>query len=72
MAGYWPSSFLIAFCIDNIAFMQQDGRRKRMTKYLCVINITGLLLSCAVVIFGQELIFFGLLQKDIWLKEDEV
>ena len=24
------------------------------------------------MIFGQELIFFGLLQKDIWLKEDEV
>ena len=43
-----------------------------MAKYLCVINITGLLLSCAVVIFGQELIFLGLLQKDIWLKEDEV
>ena len=43
-----------------------------MAKYLCVTNITGLLLSCAVVIFGQELIFFGLLQKDICLKEDEV
>ena len=53
--------------------MQQDGRKKRMSKCLCVTNVTGLLLSCSVVIFSQELICFGLLQKDkTCLKKDEV
>ena len=53
--------------------MQQDGRKKRMAKCLCVTNMTGLLLSfSAIVIFTQELICFGLLQKDVCLKKDEV
>ena len=52
--------------------MQQDGRKKKMAKCFCVTNMAGLLLSCSVVIFTQELICFGLLQKDICLKEDAV
>ena len=30
---------------------QQDARKKRMAKRLCVTNVTGLLLMCFVVIF---------------------
>ena len=30
---------------------QQDGRKKRTTKRLCVTNVTGLSLACFVVIF---------------------
>ena len=32
-------------------FMQQDGRKKRTAKHLCVTNVTGLLLACFVEIF---------------------
>ena len=32
-------------------FTQQDGRKKRTAKCLCVTNVTGLLLACYVVIF---------------------
>ena len=35
----------------NIEFMQQDGRKKRVAKCLCVTNVTGMLLMCFVVIF---------------------
>ena len=52
-------------------FTQQDGRKKRTTKRLCVTNVTGLLLACFVVIFTKHFMFSGLLQKD-QLKESEV
>ena len=32
-------------------FTQQDGRKKRTAKCLCVTNVTGLLLMCFLVIF---------------------
>ena len=32
-------------------FTQQDGRKKRTAKRLCVSNVTGLLLACFVMIF---------------------
>ena len=32
-------------------FMQQDGRKKRTAKCLCVINVTRLLIGCFVMIF---------------------
>ena len=35
-------------------FTQQEGRKRRTAKHLCVTNVTGLLLAC-----------FGLLQKDL-------
>ena len=35
----------------NSEFMQQDSKKKRMAKHLCVTNVTGLLLMCFVVIF---------------------
>ena len=56
---------------DLSEFTQQDGRKKRTTKRLCVTNVTGLLLACFVVIFTKHFMFSGLLQKD-QLKESEV
>ena len=58
-------------CKDLSEFAQQDGRKKRTTKRLCVTNVTGLLLACFVVIFTKHFMFSGLLQKD-HLKESEV
>ena len=52
----------------NSEFLQQDSKKKRMAKHLCVTNITGLLLkhflwwSSLVV----KIIFPGLLQKDLF------
>ena len=52
----------------NSEFTQQDGRRKKMAKWLCVTNVTGLLLALQVcrVIF-LTLMFFALLQNDLFL-----
>jgi len=36
---------------NNSEFTQQDGRKKRTAKHLCVTNVTGLLLAFFVVIF---------------------
>ena len=38
----------------NSEFTQQDGRKKRTAKRLCVTNVTGLLLACFVVIFTEN------------------
>ena len=38
-------------CMHNSEFTQQDGRKNRTAKCLCVTNVTGLLLMCFVVIF---------------------
>ena len=52
----------------NSEFLQQDSKKKRMAKRLCVTNVTGLLLkhflwwSSLVV----KIIFPGLLQKDLF------
>ena len=35
----------------NSELTQQDGRKKRTAKHLCVTNMTSLLLMCFVVIF---------------------
>ena len=52
----------------NSQFLQQDSKKKRMAKRLCVTNVTGLLLehflwwSSLLV----KIIFPGLLQKDLF------
>ena len=54
----------------NSEFLQQDSKKKRMAKCLCVTNVTGLLLEhflwwsslCLIV----KIIFPGLLQKDLF------
>ena len=53
--------------------MQQDGRTeaKRTAKRLCWTNVTGLLLSCFVVIFTLQHSFLAFFLK-ICLKEGEV
>ena len=38
----------------KIEFTQQDGRKKRTAKPLCVTNVTGLLRACFVVIFTEN------------------
>ena len=38
---------------DNSEFTQQDGRKRRTAKCVCVTNVTGLLLVCVVVIFTK-------------------
>ena len=35
----------------EVVLTEQDGRKKRTAKRLCVTNMTGLLLACFVVIF---------------------
>ena len=48
-------------------FTQQDVRKKRTAKRLCVTNVTGLLLACFVLIFTfKTLMISGLLQKDLF------
>ena len=54
------SSFIIS------EFTQQDDRKKRMTKLLSVTNVTGLLLACFVGKSLLTLMFFALLQKDLF------
>ena len=48
------SSFVYLFTLiidNNCEFTQQDGRKKRMAKHLCLTNVTWLLYVCFVVIF---------------------
>ena len=52
-------------------FTQQDGRKRRTAKRLCVTNVTGLLLACSVVIFTKYQCFL-VFYKKICLKEVEV
>ena len=61
-AGQSRGSFLI------IEFTQQDGRKKRTAKLLCVTNVTGLLLMC--LCWSWLKMFPGLLvlQKDLSIK----
>ena len=49
-------------------FMQQDVRKKRMTKCLCETNVAGLFLACCPHV---TVMFCGLCQKKC-LKESEV
>ena len=63
--------FQCALCSHISEFTQQDGRKKRTAKHLCVTNMTGLLLACFVVIFYYYQCFL-VLYKKICLKESEV
>ena len=38
-----PSSSSVGFALIISEFTQQDGRKKRTAKHLCVTNVTGLL-----------------------------
>ena len=55
--GFKPFTTFLISCkkpsfLVNSEFTQQDGRKKRTAKRLCVTNVTGLLLlACFVVIF---------------------
>ena len=53
--------FFLFQCQQNInsEFMQQDCRKKRTAKCLCVTNVTGLLLACSVMIL-QKFMFSDL------------
>ena len=53
---------------DNSEFTQQDGRKRRTAKRVCVTNVTGL---CVVVIFTKYQCFSAFYNR-ICLKEDEV
>ena len=53
---------------NNSEFTQQDGRKKRTAKRLCVTNMTGLSLACFVVIFTEV----SDLYENACLKENEV
>ena len=58
-----PSSSSVGFALIISEFTQQDGRKKRTAKHLCVTNVTGLL--------RLSLTFSGPLQKNC-LKESAV
>ena len=58
------------FLSANSEFTQQDGRKKRTAKCLCVTNLTRPLLLCFVVIFTNIDVFWSFTKK-ICLKESE-
>ena len=58
-----PSSSSVGFALIISEFTQQDGRKKRTAKHLCVTNVTGLLRLTST--------FSGTLQENC-LKESEV
>ena len=64
---------LVTLCrpLNISEFTQQDGRKRRTAKRLCVTNVTGLLLACSVVIFTKYQCFL-VFYKKICLKEVEV
>ena len=45
------SAVALIVTFNNSEFTQQDGRKKRTVKSLCVTNATGLFLACFVLIF---------------------
>ena len=57
--------------LHNGEFTDQDSRKRRTAKRLCVTNVTGLLLACSVVIFTKYQCFL-VFYKKICLKEVEV
>ena len=54
---------LPAMLMDISEFMQQDGRKKRTAKCMCVTNLTS---YCLRVLLWFTLMFSGLLQKDLF------
>ena len=58
-----PSSSSVGFALIITEFMQQDGRKKKTAKHLCVTNVTGLLRLTPT--------FSGPLQNNC-LKESEI
>ena len=46
-------------------FTQQDGRKKRTAKRLCITNVTGLLLTCFVVIFTYINVFWSFTKRSV-------
>ena len=68
---HWTNHVTLSPDCDNSEFTQQDGRKRRTAKCVCVTNVTGLLLVCVVVIFTKYQCF-SVFYKKIRLKEDEV
>ena len=46
-------------------FTQQDGKKKRTAKRLCVTNVTVLLLACFVVIFTYINVFWSFTKRSV-------
>ena len=65
---HWTNHVTLSPDCDNSEFTQQDGRKRRTAKRVCVTNVTGL---CVVVIFTKYQCF-SVFYKKICLKEDEV
>ena len=47
----------------NSEFTQQDGRKKRKAKLLCVTNVAGLLLAFFVVVFTKIDVFWSFTKR---------
>ena len=54
---------LSTMLMDISEFMQQDGRKKRTAKFMCVTDLTS---YCSRVLLWFTLMFSGLLQKDLF------
>ena len=50
---------------DISEFTQQDGKKKRTAKRLCVTNVTVLLLACFVVIFTYINVFWSFTKRSV-------
>ena len=70
--GFVVNQQMLKLLCNNSEFTQQDSRKKRMAKCLCVTNVTGLLLACFVVTDLHLTLMFSIFYKKICLKEDEV
>ena len=57
------SANLPAMLMDISEFTQQDGRKKRIAKCMCVTNVTS---YCLCVLLWFTLMFSGLLQKNLF------
>ena len=65
LSTQFPGSLLFPFFLYTSELTQQNGKKKRTAKRLCVTNVTGLLLACRWFFEILYLIFLcsGLIQK---------
>ena len=59
------AAYCFVVLINNSEFTQQDGRKKRTAKRLCVTNLTRPLLPCFVVIFTNIDVFWSFTKKSV-------
>ena len=61
-----PLLFLPSCCVlFTSEFTQQDGKKKRTAKRLCVTNVTVLWLACFVVIFTYINVFWSFTKRSV-------